>query len=188
MLSNCQAYNESKSMLYGDAEALREAVAVALHETYPGHPLPKRDSVYDAKECEDPNWKPNTKRPVLKFTMKKPVAMDVDPAPSQEPFNAPPPCGKCEMCDDSKSSECFEIALMRAVHEKLPGALIANKRSYLRSKIIELYWAPSDAWFRAKVIKYSHARREHTVRYEADDTEETLQLWLKDNPARFPVE
>jgi len=183
MLSNCQAYNESKSMLYGDAEVLREVVAEAVHEKYPGHPLPKRDSVYDAKQCEDPNWKPDAKRPVLKFTMKKPVAMEID----QEPFNPPAPCKKCEMCDASRTNECFEIALKRAVHEKLPGAIVADKRSYLRSEIIEVYWAPEDTWFRAKVIKYSHARREHTVRYEADDTEETLQLWHKDSPARFPA-
>jgi len=190
MLSNCQAYNESKSMLYGDAEALRQTVADEVQATYPGHPLPKRDSPYDAKECEEPDWSPDRalKRPVLKFTMKKPAGA----VEAELPFVAPPPCRKCEACDASPSGgnakECFEIALQRAVHAKQPGALIADRRSSLRSQMIEVYWAPEKAWFRAKVIKYYHARREHTVRYEADDTEEVLQLWREDAPARYPVD
>jgi protein polybromo-1 len=68
MLSNCQNYNEPSSQLYKDADTLRGVVAKAMQSEYPGHPLPKRDSVYDAEQCVEPRWK---KTPTLKFTMRK---------------------------------------------------------------------------------------------------------------------
>ena len=68
MLSNCQNYNEPDSQLYEDADTLRGIVAKTVESEYPGHPLPKRDSVYDAEQCIEPRWK---KTPTLKFTMRK---------------------------------------------------------------------------------------------------------------------
>lgn len=74
MLSNCQNYNEPSSVLYKDAEILRGVIAKKIQDEYPGHPLPERDSVYDAEKCVEPEWRaPTKKAPTLKFTMK-PVA------------------------------------------------------------------------------------------------------------------
>ena len=76
MLSNCQNFNESSSVLYKDAVVLRDVIAKKIQEEYPGHPLPERDSVYDAEKCVEPDWRPTTapgngkKPPTLKFTMR----------------------------------------------------------------------------------------------------------------------
>jgi len=177
MLSNCQNFNEPSSVLYKDAEVLRKVIAGTVNELIPGHPLPKRDSCYDAKKSEEPIWKRRletpsqsagaSKRPVLKFTMKKPT----------EPFKPPPPCANCEMCDKHKPQECFEIALLKAVHEKKPGADLANRRSNLRGTTLEVYWPDDDTWYRGRVVKYNAMRREHTLTYAEDGSRETLQLW-----------
>ena len=58
MLSNCQAYNEEDSMLYDDANTLREAINSELQKTYPGHPYPKPFSIYDEASCQMPEWEP----------------------------------------------------------------------------------------------------------------------------------
>jgi protein polybromo-1 len=181
MLSNCQNFNEPDSQLYEDAEQLRKLIAKTVDKAMPGHPVPERDSVYDADKCVEPEWTPqqpseSVKRPTLKFTMKKPA----------EAFEPPPPCSNCERCFEGKPNQCFEIALLKAAHEKKQGADLANQRSKLRGSMIEVYWPDDDAWYLGKVIKYSAPRREHTIRYDADESTETLQLWSADCSCRLP--
>lgn len=74
MLSNCQNFNESSSTLYKDAEVLRGVIAKTIQSLYPGHPVPERDSPYDAAKCVEPRWRPpadkGAPKPKLRFTMK----------------------------------------------------------------------------------------------------------------------
>ena len=74
MLSNCQNFNESSSTLYKDAEVLRGVIAKTIQSLYPGHPVPERDSPYDAAKCVEPRWRPpadnSAPKPKLRFTMK----------------------------------------------------------------------------------------------------------------------
>jgi protein polybromo-1 len=71
MLSNCQNFNESSSTLYKDAEVLRGVIAKTIQSLYPGHPVPARDSPYDAAKCVEPRWRPheNKTTPKIRFTM-----------------------------------------------------------------------------------------------------------------------
>ena len=184
MFSNAQVYNEENSALWADAATLREAVKKALKEAIPEHPYPEPMSVYEAEKCVEPDWR-KPKKPPLKVKMNassgKGSALKVTikpPASTKPPALAP--CGECGNCTNrQRHKRCFDSQMRDQALLGHAGAKIAVRRKDAIGTRVEIHWPPDDAFYAGTIVGYDPEERAHVVEYEADATQESIQLWGK---------
>ena len=179
MFSNAQVYNEKDSQIFGDAEAMREAIRAALEQTFPGHPYPKPMSVYEQDQCAEPAWRPKKKLTVVMSSKKSGAggALKVS-------MQGAARCGNCINClERSRKQRCLDAQMRDNAREGHEGAQIAAEGKNASGVRIEIYWPPEETFYKGKIVGFDPKMCAHEIQYDNGDVE-TMELWRKQEQVR----
>ena len=191
MFSNAQVYNEENSELFKDAATLRDAFIKELGKAFPGCPYPEPMSVYEADKCVEPNWR--TKKSSLKVTMNAstsssqggPLKVTMKSQEKEQAKPAPAPakqfsdCGECASCKSRAKvkDRCLDVQIREQAATGHVGAIIAARKRGAIGHYLEVFWPDDGTYYAGRIVDYDPVKRTHSIKYDADETVETIELW-----------
>ena len=160
-------------------------------------------SVYEADKCVEPDWRKKKSPLKVKFSMKQEAPLKVTmnapassnqgaalkvtmkPQEKEQAKPAPAPakqfsdCGECASCKSRAKvkDRCLDVQIREQAATGHVGAIIAARKRGAIGHYLEIFWPDDGSYYAGRIVDYDPVKRTHSIKYDADETVETIELW-----------